>query len=104
VFVEKRRAAHVSSSEGTALQAPKDRRMNNEAGPIGFSADVKPRFREKDRDSMRTAFDLWDYADVVRHAPAILRAVTSGKMPCDGRWDGGRVDLLRRWIDAGTPP
>ena len=29
-----------------------------------FEADIKPLFREKDRDSMRNAFDLWSYADV----------------------------------------
>lgn len=31
---------------------------------ISFDADIKPLFREKDRDSMRRAFDLWSYADV----------------------------------------
>jgi hypothetical protein len=70
---------------------------------IGFAKDIKPLFRDKDRDAMIKAFDLWDYADVVRHAAAILEAVGTGKMPCDGAWPHDRVDLLDRWIKAGTP-
>jgi hypothetical protein len=29
--------------------------------PISFAADVKPLFREKDRASMLTHFDLWSF-------------------------------------------
>jgi hypothetical protein len=32
---------------------------------LGFAADISPLFREKDRNAMRGAFDLWAYADVV---------------------------------------
>jgi hypothetical protein len=70
---------------------------------IGFAKDIKPLFRAKDRDAMKAAFDLWDYADVVRHAPAILGAINSGKMPCDGPWPTAQVELLERWVKAGTP-
>ena len=41
---------------------------------ISFDADIKPLFREKDRDSMLRAFDLWSYADVQAHADAIALA------------------------------
>jgi len=51
---------------------------------ISFGADIKPLFREKDRDSMIKAFDLWSYADVQTHASAIAEAVRKGSMPCDG--------------------
>jgi hypothetical protein len=71
---------------------------------IGFAADIKPLFREKDRDAMRAAFDLWNYDDVVAHAQAILGAVESGKMPCDGAWPADHVATLRRWIEGGTTP
>jgi hypothetical protein len=70
---------------------------------IGFDADIKPLFREKDRTSMLKAFDLWNYVDVVAHAQAILAAIASGKMPCDGAWPADKVETLRRWIDGGTP-
>jgi hypothetical protein len=71
---------------------------------IGFEKDVKPLFRAKDREAMKAAFDLWDYADVMRHAQAILGAVSSGKMPCDGAWPHDHVSILERWIAANTPP
>ena len=31
---------------------------------------------------MMRAFDLFDYADVVEHADAIVGTLRSGKMPC----------------------
>jgi hypothetical protein len=70
----------------------------------GFEKDIKPLFRAKDRDSMMKAFDLWKYDDVVTHAAAILASLDSGKMPCDGRWPHESVELVDRWIKAGTPP
>lgn len=68
-----------------------------------FDSDIKPLFRESDRDAMIAAFDLWSFADVKANADAILGAVRSGSMPCDLEWPDARVELLQRWIDAGTP-
>jgi hypothetical protein len=65
--------------------------------------DIKPLFRESDRTSMLSAFDLWSFDDVTSNSARILAAVESGSMPCDGRWPDEQVDLLRRWIDGGTP-
>jgi hypothetical protein len=70
---------------------------------ISFNADIKPLFREKDRDSMRRAFDLWSYADVQAHATAIADAVKKGSMPCDGSWPPERVALFEGWVEQGTP-
>jgi hypothetical protein len=39
---------------------------------ISYDVGVKPPFRERDRDSMLSHFDLWSYDDVREHAPAIL--------------------------------
>ena len=75
----------------------------NEGGALSFARDIRPLFREKDRDSMLTAFDLFDQADVARHADAIVGALRSGKMPCDGAWPASRVDMLQQWIDIGKP-
>ena len=69
----------------------------------GFAKDIKPLFRESDRSAMLRAFDLWSFDDVSSNSARILGAVESGSMPCDGRWPDERVDLLRRWIDSGTP-
>ena len=67
-----------------------------------FESDIKPLFRESDRDAMIAAFDLWSFDDVKAHADAILGAVRSGSMPCDTPWPEERVDLVQRWIDGGT--
>jgi hypothetical protein len=75
----------------------------SEVGQLSFERDIKPMFRQKDRDSMMQAFDLFDYDDVVENADAIVGALRSGQMPCDGAWPGEQVDKLQEWIDAGTP-
>ena len=74
-----------------------------ESGTLSFERDIKPMFRQKDRDAMLQAFDLFDYDDVVENARKIARALRSGQMPCDDAWSGEQVDKLQRWIDAGTP-
>ena len=75
----------------------------SEGGPVSFATDVKPLFREKDRNSMETHFDLWSYDDVSDAAARILAKLESGTMPCDGAWPQDRIDLFRRWVDDGTP-
>ena len=75
----------------------------SDATAPSFARDVKPLFRDKDRDSMRRAFDLFDYADVAGHADAIVGALRSGKMPCDGAWPADRVEVFRRWTESGFP-
>jgi hypothetical protein len=74
---------------------------SHEAGDVSFSRDIRPLFRTKDEESMRHAFDLSDYADVAKHADAILQALESGKMPCDGGWPTDQVQLFQHWVDSG---
>lgn len=74
-----------------------------EGDALSFERDIKPLFRDKDRDSMMTAFDLFDYADVVEHADAIVGSLGGGQMPCDGAWPDADVEKLQQWIDAGKP-
>ncbi len=68
-----------------------------------FARDIRPLFRDKDINSMMKAFDLSSYDDVRSHADAILAALASGSMPCDGPWSADRVDLFRRWVQDGQP-
>jgi hypothetical protein len=70
---------------------------------ISFDRDIKPLFRERDRESMKWAFDLWSYDDVSANDDAILGKLKDGSMPCDGAWPAEQVDLFQRWVDAGTP-
>ena len=51
---------------------------------ISFGQHIKPLFREKDRESMMSEFDLWSYDDVSPRRDAILSRLRDGSMPCDG--------------------
>ena len=69
--------------------------------PTSFETDVKPLFRERDRGSMLSAFDLWSYDDVSKNADAILAVLQEGTMPCDGAWPSADVETVQRWIEEG---
>jgi len=80
-----------------------DERMDppDEGETVSFAAHIKGLFRERDRQSMEFAFDLWSYEDVKAHARPILDQLRAGTMPCDGAWSGEKIDTFQRWIDAG---
>jgi len=71
---------------------------------LGFATDVRPLFRESDRESMRKAFDLWSYDDVVKYQNAIVDRLSDGTMPCDAPWKPDDIQLLRTWIAQGSRP
>jgi hypothetical protein len=75
--------------------------MTTQDSSPSFARDIRPLFRESDRESMDFAFDLWDYHDVSAHAEDILERLTEGTMPCDGEWPEEQVALFRRWVEAG---
>jgi hypothetical protein len=68
---------------------------------VGFDRHIKPLFRERDRTSMKFAFDLWSYDDVRTHAQAILTQLKAGTMPCDGAWPAHWVEVFERWTAGG---
>ncbi len=74
------------------------------ASSPSFATDIKPLFRESDRESMKRAFDLWSYDDVVAHSQAIAARLEDGSMPCDGRWPDDQVALFERWVKDGSAP
>jgi CDGSH-type Zn-finger protein/truncated hemoglobin YjbI len=90
------------SALASALDEPEPA-LPDPAERVTFEAHIRPLFRQKDRQSMRFAFDLWAYSDVVKHAAEVLRRVENGSMPCDGPWPSERVEVLRRWVDSGMP-
>jgi hypothetical protein len=71
--------------------------------PISFEQQIKPLFREQDRNSMKFAFDLWSHDDVARNSDAILGRLQDGSMPCDGAWPDEKVSTFQAWVDAGKP-
>jgi hypothetical protein len=68
---------------------------------ISFSADIRPLFRDSDREAMRRAFDLFSREDVLAHASAIESQLKAGTMPCDGAWPADRVALFASWVEQG---
>jgi len=71
-------------------------------GSISFEQHIKPLFRERDRQSMKWAFDLWSHDDVAGNSGAILERLRNGTMPCDGAWPDEQVAVFQDWIEAGT--
>ena len=71
---------------------------------VSFAANIKPLFREHDRQSMEFAFDLWSRDDVQAHAAEILDKLSEGTMPCDGAWPADRVEVFKRWTETGFQP
>ncbi len=71
---------------------------------VGFETDIKPLFRESDRDAMLYAFDLWSYEDVAGNAADILDRVEDLSMPCDEPWDESRMETFRAWLAGGCKP
>jgi hypothetical protein len=74
-----------------------------DAAPPGFEGDIKPMFRDSDREAMQRRFDLWSHDDVSTHAEAILARLRDGSMPCDGAWPAAQVDLFQDWVEGGRP-
>jgi truncated hemoglobin YjbI len=72
--------------------------------PVSFAAHIKPLFRQRDRDSMSFALDLWSYEDVKAHAADILERLGNGSMPCDGAWPKDRVEVFGRWTATQMRP
>lgn len=71
--------------------------------PISFERQIKPLFRDGDRQSMKWAFDLWSHDDVVQNSDAILDRLRAGTMPCDGAWPDEQIAVFQEWVEAGTP-
>ena len=71
--------------------------------PISFEQHIKPLFRERDREAMTWAFDLWSYDDVAGNSDAILERLRDGTMPCDGAWPDEQIADFQRWVEAGAP-
>jgi len=93
----------LTDAGGAATIASDSAQLSKPDEPLHFEENIKPLFRDRDRDSMRFAFDLWSLDDVSTHADAILDRLEAGTMPCDGAWPADRVAVFRRWIDAGKP-
>ena len=71
---------------------------------MSFAAHIRPLFRDRDRQSMSFAFDLWAHDDVAARAADILQRLRDGSMPCDAAWPDDKIEVFRRWAESGTAP
>jgi hypothetical protein len=78
--------------------------MGDESAGPSFERDIRPLFRDTDRQRMEFAFDLWDYDDVKEAAPLILERLQEGDMPCDGGWPEDQIGMFRDWTQSGMAP
>ena len=78
---------------------------NNKFIP-SFKKHIRPLFRPIDINSMEWLFDLSKYEDVKKHHKAIYKSVKNKSMPCDvtGSWSSNKINLFKKWIDAGMKP
>ena len=77
--------------------------MSASGEQLRFEQDIKPLFREGDRQAIQWAFDLWSFKDVAGNSDAILERLRNGTMPCDGAWPDDRIATFQDWVDAGKP-
>jgi hypothetical protein len=78
--------------------------MSDADESVGIVSQIKPLFRESDREAMAMHFDLWSHDDVSEHADAILERLRDGSMPCDSPWAEVQIDLFERWSANGKQP
>ena len=74
------------------------------AEQLSYARDIRPLFRDRDVQSMKSAFDLSSYDDVRTHGEAIAGVLAAGTMPCDGAWPDEDVQRFRSWLDGGALP
>lgn len=79
-----------------------DQRDSDVVDPT-FEADIRVLSRHEDRDAMKDTFDLWSIDDVRHRSQEILDRLVDGSMPCDAAWSPEKVEIFRRWCEAGFP-
>jgi CDGSH-type Zn-finger protein/truncated hemoglobin YjbI len=89
------------SALATDAAAPPEIDLPGADETVSFEQHIKPLFRERDRTSMKFAFDLWSYEEVKVNAQGILERLRNGSMPCDGAWPADWIDAFERWTQSG---
>jgi CDGSH-type Zn-finger protein len=92
--------SRISALAPPAEKAQQEAVLPSPEEPVSFEAHIKPLFRQRDRQSMQFAFDLWSYEDVSDHADAILDRLRAGTMPCDDAWPDSHIRVFQRWTDT----
>lgn len=73
-------------------------------GAVSFETDIKPLFRNSDRQIMLFFCDLHKFDDVSQNAERIFERLVDGSMPCDAPWSNDKLELFEEWIAGGKRP
>lgn len=92
-----------TSENGTADNDDSTRGGRTGDTMTGFARDIRPLFRDKDVQAMKSRFDLSSYQDVKDNAEGILSTVTDGSMPCDQAWSDEQIAAVQAWISDDFP-
>ena len=70
---------------------------------LSFANDIRPLFRQLDRDSMIPfGLDLHSCRDVKMNFDEIYRRLSDGSMPCDTEWSQDEIHILKVWYQSGA--
>jgi hypothetical protein len=97
-------ARHFADWGATSRFAEQPVAPTTEEEPMHFEQDIKPLFREGDRNAMRFAFDLWSPAEVAANADAILGRLEAGTMPSTGHGPPSASPSSGGGSRRGRPP
>jgi hypothetical protein len=77
---------------------------DTQAAVPSFELDIKPLFRPRDINVMRSVagLDLGLYEDVKANADRIYERLQVN-MPCDGLWPAENLAKFKSWKDGGMP-
>ena len=73
---------------------------------LSFATDIRPLFRDEDVECMEPmGIPLGDAAwmCVPENAQTVYSTVADGSMPPGEPWAEDKVELFKRWMDAGCP-
>jgi hypothetical protein len=74
-------------------------------GALGFAADIRPLFRDKDIKAMKPmGIDLSSYESVKKHVQDIYARLSAKEMPCDEPWSENNVQRFKEWMQSGMEP
>lgn len=72
---------------------------------LSFAVDIKPLFRDFDRDTIvPNGIDLFDYQQVKFRAADILARLEDGSMLCDKAWPKEWTQRFGKWVAEGMQP
>jgi succinate dehydrogenase/fumarate reductase cytochrome b subunit len=95
----------ATSSIPSTPDRPYELKKKIPMGALGFAADIRPLFRDKDIKAMKPmGIDLSSYESVKKHVQDIYARLSAKEMPCDEPWSENNVQRFKEWMQSGMEP